>query len=282
LLFQGNGSVAEYAAKFENLAPLTNLSDEDLRQHFYEHLTDHVKDRLALTDKDISMYELVKAAAMVIDQRLHERQSKVRSNPFQTRPSTQSNWQPTATAMVLVVDPNAMQVDTTFAGRSARVGDSFQQEWMAGMRGHCYRCDDNQHVKAQCLHGQSLCSWCGQLGHLNKVCFQKVLGKPQSATPQGALAAAHSNNPFVAQAVATNPFQAAPSAPTPISPLPPSHSRLAQTAARNAGTESGASGSGCLPPRVGKGFLEWSAKCATVKDCLRDQSSGCATQWEFV
>jgi hypothetical protein len=92
LLFQGSGSVAEYAAKFENLAPLTKLSDEDLQQRFYEHLSEHVKDGLALTDKDTSTYDLVKTAAMTIDQRLRERRSEVKNNnPFQTRAITQSN-----------------------------------------------------------------------------------------------------------------------------------------------------------------------------------------------
>jgi hypothetical protein len=228
LLFQGNGLVAEYAAKFENLAPLTNLSDEDLRQRFYEHLTDHVKDGLALTDKDISTYDLVKSAAMIIDQRLRERRSKVRSNnPFQTRASTQSNWRPTTAATVPVVDPDAMQVDATFAGRNARVGDSFRQEWMAGMRGRCYGCGDTRHAKAQCPHGQSLFSWCGRPGHLDKVCFQKASGKPRSATPRGAPAsAARSNNPFAARAAATNPFQTAPIAPASTSPSSPGHAGI--------------------------------------------------------
>jgi hypothetical protein len=87
MLFQGNGSVAEYTAKFENLAPLTNLSDKDLRQRFYEHLTDHVKDGLALTNKDISTYLLVKSAALIIEQKLCERWSKARGDPSRQDPA---------------------------------------------------------------------------------------------------------------------------------------------------------------------------------------------------
>jgi hypothetical protein len=113
-----------------------------------------------------------------------------------------------------------MQVDATFAGRSARVGDSFRQEWMAGMRGRCYGCGDTRHTKAQCPHGQSLCSWCGRSGHLDKVCFQKVSGRPKATAPRGAPPPARTNNPFVARAAATNPFQAAqnPTTPNPTNP----------------------------------------------------------------
>jgi hypothetical protein len=120
-------------------------------------------------------------------------------------------------ALVAIIS-YTMQVNATFAGQNTWVGNSFRQEWKAGMRGHCYGCGNSCHAKAQCPHRQSLCSWCGRPGHLDKVCFQQAAGKPKAANPQGAPTVAWLNNPFTARATATNPFQPGPATNPPVAP----------------------------------------------------------------
>jgi hypothetical protein len=41
------------------------------------------------------------------------------------------------------------------------------------------------HIQSGCLHAQLLCTWCSMTSHLEKVCYQKVQGKPCTAHPRG-------------------------------------------------------------------------------------------------
>jgi hypothetical protein len=196
-LVQGNGSVAKYQARFDNLAPLTRYSDVDLWERYREGLSDEVKDVLAISDRDVSNLAKLKEGVLAVDKRMRERKDERAAKA--AKAPAQAQWRPAVPAAVPasaswnvqrpvvaapVRDPNAMDVDATFAGR--RVGDSFRAEWTAGMRNRCYGCGETGHVKSACPHAQSLCSWCGKAGHIKKVCYQKVQGKPRSARPRGA------------------------------------------------------------------------------------------------
>jgi hypothetical protein len=196
-LVQGNGSVAGYQVRFDNLALLTRHSDVDLWERYRKGLSDEVKDVLAISDRDVSDLAKLKEGVLAINKRMRERKDKRAAKA--AKAPAQAQWRPAVPAAVptsaswnvqrpvIAVparDPNAMDVDATFAGR--RVRDSFRAEWTVGMRNRCYGCGKTGHVKSACPHGQSLCSWCGKVGHIEKVCYQKVQGKPRSARPQGA------------------------------------------------------------------------------------------------
>jgi hypothetical protein len=49
------------------------------------------------------------------------------------------------------------------------------------MRGRCYSCGSNSHVKAEGNHGADLCGHCGKTGHRVDVCQQKFFGYPPLA-----------------------------------------------------------------------------------------------------
>jgi hypothetical protein len=196
-LVQGNGSVAEYQVRFNNLAPLTRYSDVDLWERYRKGLSDEVKDVLAISDRDVSDLAKLKEGVLAVDKRMRERKDERAAKA--AKAPAQGQWRPAVPAAVPasaswnvqrpivtapVRNPNAMDVDATFAGR--RVGDSFRAEWTAGMRNRCYGCGEAGHVKSACPHAQSLCSWCGKAGHIEKVCYQKVQGKPRAARPRGA------------------------------------------------------------------------------------------------
>jgi hypothetical protein len=188
-LVQGSGSMAEYQAHFDNLASLTGYSDVDLWERYREGLSNEVKDVLAISNRDVSDLAKLKEGVLAVDKRMHERKDERAAKA--AKAPAQAQWRPTVPAAVPasaswnvqrpvvavpVHDPNAMDVDATFAGR--RVGDSFRAEWTAGMRNRCYGCGETGHVKSACPHAQSLCSRCSKAGHIEKVCYQKVQGKP--------------------------------------------------------------------------------------------------------
>jgi hypothetical protein len=55
--------MAKYKAKFDKHTDLTGWSRNDLRSHFYDGLSDTIKDALAISDRPTEAYNsLVKAA----------------------------------------------------------------------------------------------------------------------------------------------------------------------------------------------------------------------------
>jgi hypothetical protein len=67
---QGNHPMAKYKAKFNEHANLTGWSRNDLHSHFYDGLSDIIKDALAISDCPTEAYDLLVEAAQVLDIRL--------------------------------------------------------------------------------------------------------------------------------------------------------------------------------------------------------------------
>ncbi|KIK60055.1 hypothetical protein GYMLUDRAFT_244833 [Collybiopsis luxurians FD-317 M1] len=62
-LWQGRNTVAHYAATFKQHASHTGYSDEDLQDHFYEHLADQIKDALVASQANTnSLKDLIDKA----------------------------------------------------------------------------------------------------------------------------------------------------------------------------------------------------------------------------
>jgi hypothetical protein len=79
---QGNHPVAEYKAKFDKHADLTGWSRNDLRSHFYDGLSDAIKDALAISDCPIEAYDLLVEAAQALDIHLHQHQAEKKGQTF--------------------------------------------------------------------------------------------------------------------------------------------------------------------------------------------------------
>ncbi|KAF5379267.1 hypothetical protein D9757_010703 [Collybiopsis confluens] len=71
-LYQGKSSVASYAATFKQYSDRTGYLDTDLRDKFYNHLTDRVKDRLVHSQANTSLLANLIAEATRIDNRLNK------------------------------------------------------------------------------------------------------------------------------------------------------------------------------------------------------------------
>ena len=71
-LKQGKMSVAEYKAKFDEQSLLTKWSQVDLRTHFYNGLSNSIKDTLAITDHPIETLSELFESAQIVDMRMRQ------------------------------------------------------------------------------------------------------------------------------------------------------------------------------------------------------------------
>ena len=69
-LKQGQKSVAEYKAKFDKQSSLTKWLQIDLRTHFYNGLSDSIKDMLAITNCPIETLTELFESAQIVDMRM--------------------------------------------------------------------------------------------------------------------------------------------------------------------------------------------------------------------
>jgi hypothetical protein len=136
---QGKGSVPEYMAQFDQHTGQTGWSDANHRQHFYNGLSEGVKDGLALTDRCIGTFNEVCTAAQVIDQCYRQRQAEKKGHTTSHMPFGASS------------DPNAMQVDATRTGSTSNNNSNSPKKdraaYMKHMQGKCYGCSSTQHTK---------------------------------------------------------------------------------------------------------------------------------------
>jgi hypothetical protein len=74
--------VAKYKAKFDEHADLTGWSRNNLWSHFYDGLSDAIKDALAISDHPTEAYDLLVEAAQVLDICLHQCQAEKKGQTF--------------------------------------------------------------------------------------------------------------------------------------------------------------------------------------------------------
>ncbi|KAF5364403.1 hypothetical protein D9757_011914 [Collybiopsis confluens] len=144
-LYQGRNSVASYAATFKQYSDRTGYSDVDLRDKFYDHLTDRVKDSLVHSNANTSSLANLIAEATRIDNRINER---VRQKmPFKAVTPATHHFQPINAPFVAHRDPNAMDVDAT-----RTVTNKSSDDYRRFMTGRCYGCGSKNHRKADGHH----------------------------------------------------------------------------------------------------------------------------------
>ncbi|KAF5356504.1 hypothetical protein D9757_014231 [Collybiopsis confluens] len=110
-LYQGKNSVAAYAATFKQYSERTGYSDTDLRDKFYNHLTDRVKDGLVHSQANTSLLANLITEATRIDNRINERFRQ--KTPFKAVTPAAHSFQPINAPFIAHRDPNAMDVDAT-------------------------------------------------------------------------------------------------------------------------------------------------------------------------
>lgn len=198
-LWQGKNSVASYAATFKQYASRTGYSDKDLRDRFYEHLADRIKDALVMSNKDTSLINDLIEESIRIDTRQMQR-AREKGRTTITSPGSSSGLLPSSPFNPIPFtsparDPNAMDVDATTTGRSA-------EDYRRFMAGKCYGCGSKAHRKAEGHHERDVCNHCGLTGHLASVCRRKFMGLPR---------------PTARPTIAATPILEGPSTPTIVS-----------------------------------------------------------------
>jgi hypothetical protein len=177
-LKQGLMSVVEYIAKFAKYKDRTGFSLEDLHERLREGLTSYIKDAMAVSERKTSTYEELVETAQILDKHYQERRAEKAREQGRSVPAAAKPYLPSITspplgpAPVPRHDPNAMDVDATKAITKTL------KDYNNWMRGRCYGCGSNSHVKAKGDHGADLCGHCGKTGHCADVCQRKFFGHP--------------------------------------------------------------------------------------------------------
>ncbi|KAF5349743.1 hypothetical protein D9757_014551 [Collybiopsis confluens] len=144
-LYQGKNSVAAYAATFKQYSERTGYSDTDLRDKFYDHLTDRVKDGLVHSQANTSLLANLITEATRIDNRINERFRQ--KTPFKAVTPATHSLQPINAPFIAHRDPNAMDVDAT-----RTVTNKSSDDYRRFMTGRCYGCGSKNHRKADGHH----------------------------------------------------------------------------------------------------------------------------------
>ncbi|EIW73870.1 hypothetical protein CONPUDRAFT_68232 [Coniophora puteana RWD-64-598 SS2] len=171
-LSQGTLGVADYAARFQDLASRTGYSDADLRVHFYARLSNAIKTQLLPVElahgKPTDLNTLVKRACKAQDllDELRMETGGYASRRYGNTP--QAAPRPAA-------DPYAMEVDATRTGNGKT-----REEFQRAMTGRCFGCGSKEHLKRDGNHQTDRCGYCSRTGHKETVCEDKYLGRERN------------------------------------------------------------------------------------------------------
>jgi len=201
---QGKKTVAEYAARFQQVASRTGYSDADLMSRFKANLCDNSKVWLSVAtfrNKPKDLDTLI-AIATECDADMRNVKSDTRSAP------------------TAAVDPNAMEIDATRTQATRRPSapgpnGRTREEFTRLMRGRCYGCGDTRHIKSAGNHGGEKCNYCARMGHRETVCQDRFLGHPKGRGNAQRVAAT-SEAPFSLFTDNTVPAAAPPAASGPV------------------------------------------------------------------
>ena len=88
-LKQGQKSVAEYKAKFDEQSSLTKWLQVDLCTRFYNGLSNSIKDMLAITDHPIETLTELFESAQIVDTRIHQCATEKKGQTFHQQGKSQ-------------------------------------------------------------------------------------------------------------------------------------------------------------------------------------------------
>ena len=153
----------------------TDWSDEDLRDRFYEGLANRVKDILAFTNREQDTLEKLQKLARDIGTRQEGRDHEKLLAKGKAAPVVPF-WRNIAPAHTTPFkrDPDAMDID------AAKVQPQrTKEDFIRAMTGKCFGCGSRDHIKLNGHHQRDICAWCGRTGHLDKVCYDRYMGRPR-------------------------------------------------------------------------------------------------------
>ena len=174
----------------------TGWSDADHRTCYYDGLSDKVKDSMAITDQSIATFKELRKVALVLDQRIHQREAEKKGQTFSnTSQGTLSR------------NPDVMEVNASCQGNQNSNEKKTHKSYLATMKGRCFGCGSKEHNKKDRNHERDVCHHCAKAGHRSTVCLSKYLGKPpaaKAAATETSTSGPNSNGPSTSsKAVAT-------------------------------------------------------------------------------
>ena len=167
---QGKQTVVEYTSKFDQYIMQTGWSDADHRTRYYDGLSDKVKDSMAITDRPIATFKELRKVALILDQRICQREAEKKGQTFSNMSQGTSSR-----------NPDAMEVNASCQGNSNPNEKKTHKSYLASMKGRCFGCGSKEHNKKDGNHERDVCHHCGKVGHRSTVCLSKYLGKPSAA-----------------------------------------------------------------------------------------------------
>lgn len=117
-LYQGTGSMADYASAFSLLTGPTGYDNTYLRERYRKGLTQEIRQTIGGWDRDMSTYTKIRDAAFKAESQKEEFTGKHhhQSNSSTTPATTRGNWRSAPSSSSTsspTTDPNAMVVDAT-------------------------------------------------------------------------------------------------------------------------------------------------------------------------
>ena len=161
---QGKLTVAQFAQKFQDIGSQTGFSNADLMERFCSRLNPSVRLHMVSINiaqgKPKSLSQAV-SWALEIELALHD----------PTYNSTSNHRS----------DPNAMDIDATRVGnggggRGGNWNGKTRDDFLQKMKGRCFGCGSDDHIKSACSWKTEKCRYCARTGHVERVCQDKFLG----------------------------------------------------------------------------------------------------------
>ncbi len=176
-LKQGKQTFASLISEFETWSDRTGWSPHDLFDRLKACMNEEYLRRMSYFPMVASDYDTLKRYGNSIDLQLNDLRNNTQGfSSSSTTTSVPRNSTP-AFRDTNAMDIDASNFDSMYEGLTNR--DDIIKQWRKAMTGRCKCCGSKAHRFDTTRHPQAKCNHCGKEGHWQKVCVNRLLGKPK-------------------------------------------------------------------------------------------------------